>query len=281
LNLQQRCRFVIEFDQPWTPLRSEQRIGRVDRIGQRRCVHAWRLSTRDDLDTRQEAAVQGRRERSGAAVARHAATCERIGEAELQCHRALVMARRLLHRMPAPARLAARAMVAGTSPRLVFARPRRMRRLRLPPGDWLAVTEVVVTVAGQTRVESIAVPTVVMRPSPAARLELPALLDRVRTIAARHAAPRVARLAAATRLAHDVDLRRAGLVDGAVRQFVAARFAQPGLFGAPAALRIATSPGAVPLLPVTSRMRPLQPLQVTARVALVVVPRASHARTSR
>ncbi len=40
LNLQQRCRLVINLELPWTPLRLEQRIGRVERIGQSRRVHA-------------------------------------------------------------------------------------------------------------------------------------------------------------------------------------------------------------------------------------------------
>ncbi|HEV3486953.1 MAG TPA: helicase-related protein, partial [Vicinamibacterales bacterium] len=39
LNLQQRCRLVIHFELPWNPLRLEQRVGRVDRIGQSRRVH--------------------------------------------------------------------------------------------------------------------------------------------------------------------------------------------------------------------------------------------------
>jgi ERCC4-related helicase len=43
LNLQQRCRLVINLELPWTPLRLEQRIGRVDRIGQSRRVHAVHL----------------------------------------------------------------------------------------------------------------------------------------------------------------------------------------------------------------------------------------------
>jgi superfamily II DNA or RNA helicase len=43
LNLHHRCRFVINLELPWTPLRLEQRIGRVDRIGQRRRVHAVNL----------------------------------------------------------------------------------------------------------------------------------------------------------------------------------------------------------------------------------------------
>ena len=43
LNLHHRCRAVINLELPWTPVRLEQRIGRVDRIGQTRRVHAVHL----------------------------------------------------------------------------------------------------------------------------------------------------------------------------------------------------------------------------------------------
>jgi superfamily II DNA or RNA helicase len=43
LNLHQRCRTVINVELPWNPMRLEQRIGRVDRIGQRRSVHVFHL----------------------------------------------------------------------------------------------------------------------------------------------------------------------------------------------------------------------------------------------
>jgi hypothetical protein len=43
LNLHQRCRLVINLELPWTPVRLDQRAGRVDRIGQPRTVHAIRL----------------------------------------------------------------------------------------------------------------------------------------------------------------------------------------------------------------------------------------------
>ena len=43
LNLQQRCRLVINLELPWNPMRLEQRIGRVDRIGQQRTVHVINL----------------------------------------------------------------------------------------------------------------------------------------------------------------------------------------------------------------------------------------------
>jgi hypothetical protein len=43
LNLHQHCRLVVNLELPWTPARLEQRVGRVDRIGQRRPVHAVHL----------------------------------------------------------------------------------------------------------------------------------------------------------------------------------------------------------------------------------------------
>jgi SNF2 family DNA or RNA helicase len=40
LNLHSRCRLVVNLELPWNPIRLEQRIGRVDRLGQTRTVHA-------------------------------------------------------------------------------------------------------------------------------------------------------------------------------------------------------------------------------------------------
>ena len=50
LNLQRRCRLVVNYELPWNPARLEQRIGRVDRIGQRRRVHAISLIARDTAE---------------------------------------------------------------------------------------------------------------------------------------------------------------------------------------------------------------------------------------
>lgn len=52
LNLQARCRLVINVELPWNPARLEQRIGRVDRIGQTRRVHAIHLFHRDSIEDR-------------------------------------------------------------------------------------------------------------------------------------------------------------------------------------------------------------------------------------
>jgi hypothetical protein len=43
LNLQHRARWVVSLELPWSPTRIEQRLGRVDRIGQSRPVHATLL----------------------------------------------------------------------------------------------------------------------------------------------------------------------------------------------------------------------------------------------
>lgn len=51
LNLQ-FCHVVINFDLPWAPMRLEQRIGRVDRIGQRQVVRAINLVLADTVEYR-------------------------------------------------------------------------------------------------------------------------------------------------------------------------------------------------------------------------------------
>jgi superfamily II DNA or RNA helicase len=51
LNLQSRCRLVINLELPWNPIRLEQRIGRVDRLGQSHPVHAINLFARDTAES--------------------------------------------------------------------------------------------------------------------------------------------------------------------------------------------------------------------------------------
>jgi superfamily II DNA or RNA helicase len=50
LNLQAACRTIVNLELPWTPARLEQRIGRVDRIGQTRRVHAFNLCARETAE---------------------------------------------------------------------------------------------------------------------------------------------------------------------------------------------------------------------------------------
>lgn len=46
----QFCNQVINFDLPWNPMRLEQRIGRVHRLGQTRAVHIFNLITKDTIE---------------------------------------------------------------------------------------------------------------------------------------------------------------------------------------------------------------------------------------
>jgi superfamily II DNA or RNA helicase len=51
LNLHHRCRCVVNLEIPWNPVRLEQRVGRVDRIGQARRVHAIHFVAGDTYET--------------------------------------------------------------------------------------------------------------------------------------------------------------------------------------------------------------------------------------
>ena len=64
LNLHRRCRLVIDVELPWNPLRLEQRLGRVDRLGQQRRVHAIRLLHANTIEARVLDRLQLRRQRA-------------------------------------------------------------------------------------------------------------------------------------------------------------------------------------------------------------------------
>jgi superfamily II DNA or RNA helicase len=68
LNLHHRCRLVIDLELPWNPLRLEQRVGRVDRIGQRRRVHALHLLQRDTVEALVWTHLEDRRRRAERAL---------------------------------------------------------------------------------------------------------------------------------------------------------------------------------------------------------------------
>jgi SNF2 family DNA or RNA helicase len=49
INLQ-FCHYMINFDLPWNPMRLEQRIGRIHRLGQQSIVQIYNLSTRNTIE---------------------------------------------------------------------------------------------------------------------------------------------------------------------------------------------------------------------------------------
>ena len=60
LNLHHRCRLVINLELPWTPVRLEQRIGRVERLGQTKRVHAVHLLAAGTCEEESVAALLAR-----------------------------------------------------------------------------------------------------------------------------------------------------------------------------------------------------------------------------
>jgi superfamily II DNA or RNA helicase len=76
LNLHHRCRRVVNMELPWNPLRLEQRIGRVDRIGQRHIVHATHLIARHTIEEQIVARLLARMSRADAVLARMSARDE-------------------------------------------------------------------------------------------------------------------------------------------------------------------------------------------------------------
>jgi hypothetical protein len=68
LNLHHRSRLVVTIEWPWSALRLEQRIGRVDRLGQRRRVHAIHLFHRGTFEDTVLANLMRRRDRAAEAL---------------------------------------------------------------------------------------------------------------------------------------------------------------------------------------------------------------------
>lgn len=68
VNLHARCRLVVNIELPWNPLRIEQRIGRVDRLGQTRRVHAIALLHRESYEEVVRSRVVARAARAAGAV---------------------------------------------------------------------------------------------------------------------------------------------------------------------------------------------------------------------
>lgn len=173
LNLHERCRALVNVELPWTPTRLEQRIGRVDRLGQSRRVHAVHLLRRGGVEPWLASRLAARAERarrslgedvdpSVADVATTAAALE-LGHAGNAPSSGLVRPRArsrninrehwaeglaetdaarvrdgdaLLHAVLSRAAAPAR---EGHPPRFVTVSRRMARRLQLPPGITLVV----------------------------------------------------------------------------------------------------------------------------------------------
>lgn len=57
----QFCKVLVNYDLPWNPTRIEQRIGRIDRLGQKaKLIHVWNLYYEDTIDERIISRLLGR-----------------------------------------------------------------------------------------------------------------------------------------------------------------------------------------------------------------------------
>jgi superfamily II DNA or RNA helicase len=57
VNLQRACHVMLNYDLPWNPMRLQQRIGRLDRYGQRRKVNVFNLRVPDSWDNQISARI--------------------------------------------------------------------------------------------------------------------------------------------------------------------------------------------------------------------------------
>ena len=62
INLQ-FCHVMINYDLPWNPMRIEQRIGRIDRIGQEKDVLIFNFMLEDTIEERVREVLEGKLER--------------------------------------------------------------------------------------------------------------------------------------------------------------------------------------------------------------------------
>lgn len=83
LNLHATCRLVINLELPWNPIRLEQRIGRVDRIGQTRAVHAVHLFAAGTAETDVLARLVARLDRARRSLGSIPETIARLREQDL------------------------------------------------------------------------------------------------------------------------------------------------------------------------------------------------------
>lgn len=257
LNLHARCRAVVLFDLPWTPARVEQRIGRVDRIGQARRVHAWTFepdspplaAVASRLEARASAAAAWQAGVSGAPGARGADG----GLDEREACDCLVRARAWLRSLDR-CRWAGQGPPSG--PALARVPARRLAALGAGPRDVFVVVQAIYSHGGQPALERRLFAVCVAAPvpaGPAARHRRAAIAAAACDAARRAAAPAIEarRLTLATRRAGvtRTEMEARAHVTAAVRTSIAAHFAQPGLFDRAPALAGAAPPDLPASLP--------------------------------
>ena len=227
LNLHHRCRLVIHLEVPWTPVRLEQRTGRVDRFGQQRTVHAVHLLAGGTAEEEIAARVARRARQASAALDSEDSSPDDSSRdsARLECAR--IEGVRLLDRNAA----------VDVPYRPVVTIVKTTARRRRPPSQlwgyhlpivdadgllvWTALRGIAATLqytprAGAIRLlrQSVACPAIVELAADAARLEL-------------------SRLQSEARPALDAMVSREEAIDHAVRgqrARVSAALLQPGLF---------------------------------------------------
>jgi hypothetical protein len=215
LNLQQQCRWVISLELPWNPVRLEQRVGRVDRIGQRRQVHFTLLVARHEREADMMAHLS-RRELTAnqAAVPMAGARWTRLARAAA---RSLESKRRLVRQWQGP-EVSGRPVWARRAPAIRL--PRQSRRaavlvFSIPfidrSGALVEMHLAAVSVAAVTRHWIAA----------AGRCAITALVPRIRRV----------RCLTATSVAASIEVERA--LSAAVTQVTSSEV-QPGLFDAAA-----------------------------------------------
>lgn len=138
LNLHRRCRLVVDLELPWNPRRLEQRVGRVDRIGQRRRVHAIHLVHRGTVEDRVWQHLEQRRRRAERAFGGQDPTEDEVARAVFEAGalpptgRAGISSMRIEGAVDELARIAGQRRLRRYSThvfdRAVFALPRRLRR---------------------------------------------------------------------------------------------------------------------------------------------------------
>jgi superfamily II DNA or RNA helicase len=135
LNLHQTCRIVINLELPWNPMRLEQRIGRVDRIGQRRTVHAFHLVAAGTGEEQLLADLRARIAHAQTEIGapdplgnESAMPPEQVLPADLADVSAEIARLRTLRALAPPATLPRRPLFESDRPLITFARHRSTRQ---------------------------------------------------------------------------------------------------------------------------------------------------------